>query len=165
MIYDLIVHCSLSIETVPDLCFERDDVAAVEVAVVTVLFADVGAVGDLLGVGFGLEAEMVGAGIGGTDQAGEVEEREVCGFVMPEMVRAVGRLERGPLSVPIRVGSAVPHPLSSAPCARMILAFMPNSFSASAAASRQVCKKLIFLSIIYRYLFVFQIDNDYIYIL
>ena len=64
----------------PDLCFERDDVAAVEVAVVTVLFADVGAVGDLLGVGFGLEAEMVGAGIGGTDQAGEVEEREVCGF-------------------------------------------------------------------------------------
>ena len=54
----------------PDLCFERDDVAAVEVAVVTVLFADVGAVGDLLGVGFGLEAEMVGAGIGGTDQAG-----------------------------------------------------------------------------------------------
>lgn len=112
MIYDLIVHCSLSIETVqlfPDLCFERDDVAAVEVAVVTVLFADIGAVGDLLGVGFGLEAEMVGAGIGGTDQAGEVEEREVCGFVMPEMVRAVGRLERGPLSVPIRVGSAIPH--------------------------------------------------------
>ena len=71
----------------PDLCFERDDVAAVEVAVVTVLFADVGAVGDLLGVGFGLEAEMVGAGIGGTDQAGEVEEREVCGFVMPEMAQ------------------------------------------------------------------------------
>ena len=52
---------------------------------------------------------MVGAGIGGTDQAGEVEEREVCGFVMPEMVRAVGRLERGPLSVPIRVGSAISH--------------------------------------------------------
>lgn len=117
MIYDLIVHCSLSIvhcplkqfQLFPDFCFERDDVAAVEVAVVTVLFADVGAVGDLLGVGFGLEAEMVGAGIGGTDQAGEVEEREVCGFVMPEMVRAVGRLERGPLSVPIRVGSAIPH--------------------------------------------------------
>ena len=105
----------------------------------------------------------------------------MCGFVMPEMVRAVGRLERGPLSVPIRVGSAVPHQSEEImmfrrkhggspsaferTCARMILAFMPNSFSASAAASRQVCKKLIFLSIIYRYLFVFQIDNDYIYIL
>jgi len=31
----------------------------------------------------------------------------------------------------------------------MIRAFMPNSFSASAAAFRQVCKKLIFLSMIY----------------
>mgnify|MGYP001022123755 CR=1 FL=1 len=72
----------------PDLCFERDDVAAVEVAVVTVLFADIGAVGDLLGVGFGLEAEMVGAGIGGTDQAGEVEEREVCGFVFLNGLRS-----------------------------------------------------------------------------
>ena len=60
----------------PDLCFERDDVAAVEVAVVTVLFADVGAVGDLLGVGFGLEAEMVGAGIGGAATA-HIGERAV----------------------------------------------------------------------------------------
>lgn len=67
-----------------DFCFEGNDVAAVQVAVVTVLFADVRAVGDLFGIGFGLEAEMVGAGIGGADQAGEIEEREVGGFVMPE---------------------------------------------------------------------------------
>ena len=69
----------------PDLCFERDDVAAVEVAVVTVLFADIGAVGDLLGVGFGLEAEMVGAGIGGTDQAA----RTISGITKSRKERCV----------------------------------------------------------------------------
>ena len=94
----------------PDLCFEREDVAAVEVAVVTVVFADVGAVGDLLGVGFGLEAEMVGAGIGGTDQAGEVEEREVCGFVMPEMVRAVA--VSNVARCPCQYALEAPYPIS-----------------------------------------------------
>ena len=100
---------------------------------------------------------------------------------MPEMVRAVGRLERGPLSVPIRVGSAIPHQSEEIMMFRRKHGGSPSAFERTlceddpgvhaeqlfrfGGTSRQVCKKLIFLSIIYRYLFVFQIDNDYIYIL
>lgn len=67
------------IQQPPDVRFERDDVAAVQVAVVAVLFTDVRAVGDLFCIGFGLEAEMIGARIGGADQAAKSrKERRVA---------------------------------------------------------------------------------------
>ena len=118
----------------PDLRFECDDVAAVQVAVVAVLFADVGAVGDFFCVGFGLEAEMIGAGIGGSDQAGEVEEREERGFVMPEMMPPVGRLECSPLPVPMRVRSAIAHQPEE------VMMFRGKQGSPPAAFERTLCK-------------------------